>query len=95
MPLYEGRHDPGGSLGEVYDDPQPSTRVQVLAVEALPSGPRILLAMVRMGDHPEHELGLIDQVRATEREMQPRPRIEHDQPPVGIDCLGMRSSHTP
>jgi hypothetical protein len=94
MPLNEGRNDPGGSLAEVYDDPEPSAWIQILAIEPLTLGYGILLSMIWMGDDAQHHLRFVHQVRTPEREMKARARVEDDDPAVGVDRLRMLQRHT-
>jgi hypothetical protein len=54
MVLDEGGHNECRGLVEVYDDPQPPTRVEIAAVEALPAGRWIVVAMVWTGDRAEN-----------------------------------------
>jgi hypothetical protein len=62
--LNERGHKEGRRLVEVYDDPQPSARIEIAPVEALAAGSRILFAQVcnklagsRVGDESSLSTG--------------------------------------
>jgi hypothetical protein len=58
--LHHGRHDPGRILAEVYDDPQPATGLDVLAIEALPIRDRVQSTMIGSRNRPKDHLHMIE-----------------------------------
>jgi hypothetical protein len=89
MPLNQRGHDPGGSLVEVYDHSQPPVWIEILAIEPLATRSRIVFSVVWIRDDSQHELDLIGEVWATEREVQSRSHVEDDEASVGIDGVGV------
>ena len=59
--LYDSRHDPCWIIGEVYDDSQPTARLDVLAIEALPAWNCIQRAMIGSCDCPHDHVDPIEQ----------------------------------
>jgi hypothetical protein len=84
--LYEHGHDPSRNVVEVYDDPPPATWVeQVLPVEALAAGARVVLAMVGERHGREDQVDVLEQPTAAAlKEVQPRARVEDNLPAIGI-----------
>jgi len=81
-------HDSGGVLIEVYDHPQPTPGIKVLAVEALSDGVRIGLVEIRPGDRRHDRAYVVEQPGASSRQVQMRAGIEDDHPTGGILGLG-------
>jgi hypothetical protein len=82
--LNQDRDDPGRIVVEVYDHAEPPIGVQdVLPVEALAAGARVVLAMVRHLDGGEDRVDVLEQPGpAPLREVEVRPGIEDDHTPA-------------
>ncbi|MGP0102679.1 MAG: hypothetical protein ACLPUT_13810 [Solirubrobacteraceae bacterium] len=93
--LYYDGHDPRGILAEVYDDPQPAVRLDVLAVETLATGDRVQDTMVGPRDRPHDHVDVIEQPGTPIGKMQSRARVKDHQPTVGVGCVWMLVGHDP
>ena len=65
MSVTERGDDPRWLLLEGYDHHQPTTWAHIPLVEALPTGPRVLFAMVRRGDRGEERVEMGRQFSVT------------------------------
>jgi hypothetical protein len=59
--------------------------VKVAAVELLSPRNRVVQAVVRVGDSPEDEIGLIGELGSTKGEVQPCARVENDDAVLWIE----------
>jgi hypothetical protein len=76
--LIKSGHDPRRLVVEVYDHAEPAARFrEVLSVEALPSGQRIVLAVIWTFDHIEDRIDVVEQPGA-------RPSRDMDAGRLGV-----------
>jgi hypothetical protein len=61
--LYDCGHDPSGILTIVYDDPQPTARLDVLAIEALAAWSRVQGTMVGTSNGSNDDVYVVEQPR--------------------------------
>jgi hypothetical protein len=61
--LDEGSHDERLRLVEVYDHSQPSSRIEIAAIEPLAARDRVILAEVRTIDRIENRRGVAEHLR--------------------------------
>jgi hypothetical protein len=63
--LHNGGHDPRGILAIVYDDSQPTARLDVLTIETLAARYRVQCAVVGAGDGANDHVDVVEQPRTT------------------------------
>lgn len=91
--LHHGGHDPRATVVELYDDPEPPTGFDVLAVETLAASDPIVGPVIGPRHRIQDDIHVIEQPRATKRQMQVRARVEDDQPAVWIENTRMLNRH--
>ena len=80
--------DPGGLVVEVYDDPQPTVWLDVLAIEALSSRDRVQRMEIWTRDGAHDHVDVVEQPGTAPGEMQVRAGVKDDESAIGIGGLG-------
>jgi hypothetical protein len=73
-----------GSRPIVYDDPQPATGLDVLAIEPLAVRNGVQGPVVRASDCAQDDIDVVEQPGTPLPQMQSGANVEHYLPPVGV-----------
>jgi hypothetical protein len=86
-------HHPGRLLVEVYDDLQPTPRLDVTAIEALATSDRVQRAQVGARNRAHDDVDVVEQPGTAAGQMQMRAGVEHHRAPIRVGRLRMVGRH--